>query len=132
MIKELLKKLKELNLPKGKFAIFGSGPMCVRGLREIGDLDIMVTDDVYNEFKKRPDFKAKKDKNGNEYLEKDNIEIYADWHLDDWDEKKMIQEAEIIDGFPFVRLEEVLRWKKLRNREKDIKDIKLIEEYLEK
>jgi len=131
-MKKFLEKLKELNLPKGEFAIFGSGPMCVRGLRECGDLDLMVTDDVFNEFKKRPDFKAKKNKDGNEYLEKDNIEIYKNWHLADWDINKLIQEAEIIDGFPFVRLKEVLKWKKLRNREKDIEDIKLIEGYLAK
>lgn len=131
-MKKFLQKLKELNLPKGKFAIFGSGPMCVRGLRETGDLDVIVSEDIFNEFKNRPDFKLEKKKSGNEYLEKDNIEFYRNWHPGEWDINKLIQQAEIIDGFPFVRLEEVLKWKKLKGRDKDIKDIKLIEEYLAK
>lgn len=131
-MEDFLKKLKDLNLPKGKFAIFGSGPIGIRGLREIGDLDVIVTEDIFNDFIKRPDFKLDKKKSGNEYLEKDSIEFYKNWHPGDWDINKLIQEAEIIDDLPFVRLEEVLKWKKLKGRDKDIKDIELIEEFLNK
>jgi len=47
------------------------------------------------------------------------------------DIKKLIAEAEIIDDLPFVKLEDVLKWKKLCNRgEKDKRDIELIENYL--
>lgn len=131
-MEDFLKKLKDLNLPKGKFAIFGSGPIGIRGLREIGDLDVIVTEDIFNDFIKRPDFKLDKKKSGNEYLEKDSIEFYKNWYPGDWDINKLIQEAEIIDDLPFVRLEEVLKWKKLKGRDKDIKDIELIEEFLNK
>jgi len=131
-MKEFLQKLKELNLPKGKYAIFGSGPMGARGLREPGDLDVIVTVSVYNDLKNRSDFKTEKKKSGNEFLEKDGIEFYQNWHPGEWDINKLIQEAEIIDGFPFVKLEEVLKWKKLKQRDKDIKDVELIEEYLKK
>ncbi|MFH1129347.1 MAG: hypothetical protein V1686_01265 [Patescibacteria group bacterium] len=130
MFKDLLEKLKELNLPKGKFAIFGSGPMGPKGLRDPRDLDIIVTEDIFSDFKKRPDFKLGQKKSDNEYLEKDGIEIYTNWNLEDWDINKLINEAEIIDNLPFVRIEEVLRWKRAYNREKDIKDIELIENYL--
>ena len=130
-MKKFLKSLKELNLPEGKYAIFGSGPMGVRRLREVGDLDVIVTMDVYNDLKNRPDFKiGYRKKSGNEFLEKDGIEVYKDWHPEDWDIHKLIQEAETIDGFPFVKLEEVLKWKKLKQRDKDKEDINLIEEYL--
>jgi hypothetical protein len=131
-MQEFLKKLKELNLPRGKFAIFGSGPMGIRGLREIGDLDVIITEDIFNNFKQRPDFKLDKKKSGNEYLEKDGIEFYKNWHPGDWDINKLIQEAETINDWPFVKLEEVLKWKKLKMREKDIKDIELIEEFFNK
>ncbi len=47
-----------------------------------------------------------------------------------WDTPVLIENAEIIDGLAFVRLEEVLKWKKSRNKEKDQKDIELIENYL--
>lgn len=130
-MKKFLEKLKELNLPKRKYAIFGSGPMCIRGLREVGDLDIIVTMDIYNDLKNNPDFKmGHRKKSGNEFLEKDSIEVYKDWHPGDWDVERLIKESETIDDFPFVKLEEVLKWKKLKQRDKDIEDIKLIEEYL--
>jgi hypothetical protein len=128
-MEELFKKLKEMNLPKGKFVIFGSGPMGIRGLKEIGDLDVIVTEDIFDDFAKRPDFNLGKKKSNNEYLERDGIEFYKNWHPGDWDINKLIQEAEIIDDLPFVKLEDVLKWKKSKMREKDIKDIESIENY---
>jgi len=41
-----LNELKELNLPKESFAVFGSGPMAVRDMREINDLDLIVKSDL--------------------------------------------------------------------------------------
>jgi hypothetical protein len=132
-MEESLKKLKELNLPKGRFVIFGSGPMGIRGLKEPHDLDVIVTEDIFNDFKERSDFKGfklGKKKSNNEYLEKDGIELYKNWHPGEWDINKLIQEAEIIDDLPFVRLEEVLKWKKLKGRDKDVKDIESIENFI--
>jgi len=37
-----LDELKSLNLPKDKFAIFGSGPLAIRNMRENKDIDIIV------------------------------------------------------------------------------------------
>lgn len=128
-MQELFEKLKELNLPKGKFAIFGSGPMGIRGLREIRDLNLIVTQDIFDEFRNRKDWNLKTDVC--EGLYKDNIEMCYEWGPGEWDIKKLIAEAEIIDDLPFVKLEEVLKWKKLCNRgEKDKRDIELIENYL--
>ena len=134
-MKELLQKLKELNLPKGKFAIFGSGSMGIRGIRKSRDLDIIATKDLFEECERKTNFKIKEHKRNErvfKYLESGDIEIYKEWGPGEWDVNQLIQEAEIIDDFPFVRLEEVLKWKKIKSREKDLKDIKLIEDYLEK
>lgn len=43
-----LDELRSLNLPEGKFAIFGSGPIAVRGIRESEDLDIIVKQDLWD------------------------------------------------------------------------------------
>jgi hypothetical protein len=66
------------------------------------------------------------------YLYKDNIEVGDVWDYGEYnpDPQLLINDADIIDGVPFVRLEEVLKWKKAYGREKDKMDIKLIEEYL--
>ncbi len=42
----------------------------------------------------------------------------------------MIKEAEIIDGIPFVRLEEVRDYKAFLNRDKDKNDVRLIDQFL--
>jgi len=34
-----LEELKKLNFPPGQYAIYGSGPLAVRGLRKNGDID---------------------------------------------------------------------------------------------
>jgi len=35
--KQLLKELKKLNLPINEYAIYGSGPMAIRKLRDVSD-----------------------------------------------------------------------------------------------
>ena len=67
---------------------------------------------------------------GSQYLWNDEIELYRDWKPGQWDIQKLINDAEIIDGLSFVRLERVIEWKKLSCREKDLKDIEIIERFL--
>jgi hypothetical protein len=123
-----LKELKSLNLPTGKFAIFGSAPMTIRGIRESVDLDIIVKKDLWSELvKKYPDSLQ-------EYplcLKIGNIEIYKDWLMLSDKIDEMIDNAETIANFPFVQLKYVVEWKKQFGREKDIEDLKLIQKYNE-
>jgi hypothetical protein len=131
MLHPLLKKFNELNLSTREYVIFGSGPLCVRGLKDWTDIDVVVLPEIYNNFKNNVDWETKIFENsGIEYLAKDKIEMMKDWWPEQWDIKKLIEEADIIDGLAFVKLEEVLKWKKMMNREKDIKDIEIIEHYL--
>lgn len=125
----LFSKLREFALPVGKYAIFGSGPLGIRSLKECHDLDVIVTEDIFEKYKTSPDWKLK-DCNDSQYLENDGIEFWKNWNPGNWDINKLIQEAEVIDDLPFVKLEEVLKWKKINTREKDLKDIEIIENYL--
>ena len=45
-----LNELKTLDFPQDKFAIFGSGPMAIRGIRESHDIDIIVKYDLWDEL----------------------------------------------------------------------------------
>ena len=130
MSKNLFKKVKELNLPLGGFALFGSSPICVRGLRDCRDVDIIVTKDLWDECRLNKEWETKEKPGIGQYLEKDEIELWKNWVPGTWDLEKLIREAEIIDGLPFVRLETVVVWKKLRGQEKDLKDVEIIEKFL--
>ena len=122
-----LDELKRLDFPIDKFAIFGSGPLAIRGLREIDDLDIIVKPDLWNVLRKKYLIRNEKI----EYIKIGNIEIYKEWSPWFDDINQLIDEADIIDGFRFVKLKRVLEWKKAFNREKDKKDIELINNYLD-
>ena len=128
---ELFQKVKELNLPIGEYALFGSAPMGVRGLRECHDIDIIVTEKLWNDYKNKSEWKLMEIREDNNYFEglrNDDIELWKDW-WPGWNVDKLIQEAEIIDGLPFVKLEEVIKWKRFRAREKDLKDVEIIEKF---
>lgn len=124
----IIERVKELNLPHGSYAVFGSGPLAVRGLREAKDLDIIITSELFRKLKTDdPSWKASALRDHHEVLSREGVSLFDSWAPDSWDIPAMIKEAEEIEGVPFVRLETVLEWKKIRNSEKDQQDIKLIE-----
>ena len=130
--RNLIKKLKDLNISIGEYAIFGGGPMAAKNLRDSHDLDIIVSNKIWKEYRKKPEWKLTKFTiNGKvrEILENNRIELSNGWGSGEWDINKLIKESEIIDGLPFVRLKEVLKWKKISNRDKDKKDIEILEKY---
>lgn len=130
----LFKSVKELNLPLGKYAVFGSGPLAAHGIRETRDIDILVTPEIYQQVKLLPGWVEKGWPNSGNYLQKENFEITSDWNFPNYepDIYKLISKAEIMHDIPFVKLEEVLAWKKAYGRDKDLLDIQLILNYLSK
>lgn len=126
--------VKKINLPIGHYAITSSGPMGIRGLREIGDIDIVVDEKLWQEL-------VQKHPITNEPIEKITIHPLIDvFHEASFGARNQdapsvsdqISEAEIIDGLSFVNLEHVLYFKKTMGRDKDTADVQLIEEYLRK
>lgn len=126
--KQLLGELKELNLDPDKFAVFGSGPLAIRGARDSNDIDIIVKQDVWDELIKEYPLT---DKYGG-IIEIREIEVYKDWKPWFDDVNALIDDADIFEGIRFVKLKYVLKWKEEFSREKDKKDIPLIKEYIEK
>ena len=45
--------LKKINLSVGQYAVFGSGPLAVRGIRPANDLDLIVKDELWRELNKK-------------------------------------------------------------------------------
>ena len=122
-----LKELEELDLPKEKYAVFGSGPIAIRGLRDARDIDVIVKSDVYRELcAKYPDNVVTTPV---KCIQLGNIEIGDTWLNSQKKINEMINDAENIHGHPFVRLDYLIEWKKKMGRKKDLEDIKLIEEY---
>ena len=114
-------ELKKLNLPIGEYAIFGSGPMAIRHIRDLQDIDIVVKQNLWNKLAIK--YKDNIEQNPERIVVK-NIEIFKDW-LDLTDKiDEIINTAEEINGLSFVKLNYVIEWKEKMGREKDIKLIK--------
>lgn len=123
----LIDELKKLNLPIGKYAVFGSAVMAVRKIREAPNIDVIVTDDLWDKLLES----FSPDEEG--FIRINHIKISNWWFAPTRkDIPTMIKEAEIIREIPFVKLEEVLAYKSKLNRWKDERDVVLIKEYLAK
>jgi hypothetical protein len=116
---------RALDLPLGEYAIFGSGPMVVRGIREGRDIDIIVTKSLFEKLRDRYAEYIHDEK-----LELGKIELSAKClDYSDGEIMSLISTAEVREWLSFASLDEVIKFKKRLWREKDIKDIELIREY---
>lgn len=133
---KLLRLLRQLNLPKGQYVVFGGACLVIHGLRQADDIDIFVTKKLYNQLKSS-DWTEQWPKVENPPLLETIIEDTAVHAFYDWQQrkkwrpniKKLIEQPELIEGFPFMPLELLHKWKSSLSRSKDDKDIKLIEAY---
>jgi len=124
---ELFEALRRLALPSGHYAVFGSGPLAIRGLiEEVSDLDVITrgpawaaveglgTTVMYGEIR-TVDL-------GN------GLTFGRSWAFGGFDIDRLIDEAEVIDGLPFVRLGPVLEYKRIAGRPKDLLHIAAVED----
>lgn len=129
---------KELGLPLGHWAITSSGPIGARGLREISDVDIIVDDQLWAELAAKYGTKREtgllKINVPNELFDITGTATWADEASASPGSSPTIEEqiksADIIKGLPFVNLQHTIYFKRLLGRDKDKKDIEMIEEYL--
>ncbi|MGD1003690.1 MAG: hypothetical protein ABR884_03920 [Minisyncoccia bacterium] len=135
-------RVKVLGLPADKYVVVG-GAMEAFGIRPANDLDIVVTEDLFNELQQKGWKLCECDKCRAEWklgstdriLKGDGVDILSEFSCGELyhkDTDELIKNAAVIDGVAFVQLEELLKWKKAAAREKDLKDIVLIEEFLAK
>lgn len=125
--------LKAYHLPVDQYIITGSGPMGIRGLKEVNDLDLITTSDLFDELVEK--FGIQKESAIEKVVFPDScIEAFKESSFDALPSdrptpKNRIKKAEILEGLPFDRLEHVLFFKYLMAREKDISDILAIERF---
>lgn len=125
---KLLNTLRGFNLPKGEYAVFGSGPLAIRGLRSTKDLDVVVSRKLWEKLSK--DRKVIDFKHNKEVELAPGIEALLYLSTFGVDMEKAIRNAEIINGLPFISLEDLIAAKEKMGRDKDFRDIYLVREYL--
>lgn len=127
------KRVKELGLPLDQIIIIGSGILDQLGIRQSADIDVATNRAVLEEIARSDGWVEKLDKNQRQYLVKHDgsVEIWDGWEIDgrvvEYDE--LLDYAVEYDGVKFVSLDFLRRWKNWRGREKDMQDVKLIDEW---
>lgn len=119
---DIIKILKDIDLPLSEYWItFGAG-LVIHGVKEsTNDIDLGCTTNLIEHFLKKG-CKYRVAEDNSRIMEiTDTIEILENWFVD---------ELEFIDGLPIGSLESIKTQKTELGREKDIKDIRIIDEYI--
>lgn len=125
---ELFDTLRSMELPMGEYAVFGSGPLLVRGLiDEASDLDVICRGAAWEKARRLGDLVDLEE--GVEVVSARGgmITFGRSWAYGDFDMDDLIDSAETIDGLPFVRIEHVIAFKRAADRPKDRAHLRLIE-----
>ncbi|MEH0530029.1 hypothetical protein QBA75_24160 [Streptomyces stelliscabiei] len=128
-----IRELLTLNLPTDDYVVAGSGPLLAYGLRQdVNDLDIVARADAWKIALSLADATVPPSGHGLMVVLFDgDIEIFDRWLPGAPDADELINSAELVEGIPFCPLPQVLEWKTRSSREKDMRDIKLIMEYVD-
>jgi hypothetical protein len=130
-VMNIITEVKKLDLPLGEYVVIGSGIMAQLGLREANDVDIAVNPDLYAKLRASGEWEEE-ERYGKIFLKKDAVEINPrlDWESYSTSAEEAIASATIIDGVPFMNLNELVMFKRALGRAKDLADIVIIKECL--
>lgn len=127
-------KVKALNLPLDQIIVIGSGILDQLGIRPASDIDLAASSDLMKKLSEESgDWLKKFDDNQRFYFVKDDgsAEVWDGWEFDrqaiSYDD--LLDYAVKYDGVRFVDLEFLRKWKSWRGREKDVRDVELIDEW---
>ena len=134
MSETFVDKVKALNLPLDQIIVIGSGILDQLGIRPASDIDLAASSDLMKKLSEESsDWIKKFDDNQRFYFVKDDgsAEVWDGWEFDgqvvSYDD--LLDYVVEYDGVRFVNLEFLSRWKKWRSLEKDVQDVKLIDEW---
>lgn len=126
----IVERVKELSLPLDQVVVIGSGILDALGLRKSGDVDLVVSAELFARLRQTEGWTAEVKHNAVVLL-KDDVEVWEDWGIsEEASFSSLYQNSALVGGVHFANPAFVLAWKKQQGREKDARDIVLLEEYL--
>jgi len=135
----ILEKINSLGLPSKQFVVMGGAVLELKGIRKAGDIDIIVTDELFETLKKNPAWTYVSEVGSLGNVQVESLEnhagvsvyrrIYGGGTIDFF--LKNPDKYEEIEGVYFASLSNLLEIKSGSwNREKDKRDVELIKAYL--
>lgn len=119
---DIIKLCNELGFDKQSYRLSYGSALVMHGVRQFAhDIDMDVSGDLFEELSHNYPLKYKRD--GERYICIDDI-------VDVFATDSLAEDTEFIDGIPVAGLEHVREAKRRLGRDKDMEDIKLIEEFM--
>ncbi len=129
-------KLDELGLTSDNAVVIGSGILGALNLRESQDIDVIVTEEKFKELSNNNRFHKKRN-HERKILTDDLFEIGTNWTVvgKTWKFGDLLNYSTIINGVRYNTVKFLLDVKRRwiangEGRQKDIDDVKLMEQYL--
>jgi hypothetical protein len=117
---ELFDLLRAMDMPSGHYAVFGSGPLIIRGIIEASnDLDVICRGEAWERAQTLGEPLTLEDGATIISTHDGAITFGINWRYGEADIDALIDTADIIDGLPFVGLEHVVAYKSIADRPKD-------------
>ena len=122
---EIIKRLRDLNLPKDEYYVLSGASLVLRGIRKkCSDIDLCIFEELFADVKDRLKMTPDKINSCNFYHLSDSLEIVVD--------KKSRFNMEKDYEFNLEDINTILAFKESRNLPKDQQDIVNIKKYLNK
>ena len=120
---DILQKLKRLDFPKDQYCVMTGAAMVLLGVKEhTNDIDIGCSEVLFQNLLKQG-YKLQQLKSIEGIIIEDDIEIFRNWNA---------EKVVYIEDIPLADTYSIRKYKSDLGREKDFKDIELIDIYLSK
>lgn len=120
---EILQKLKELNFKKDQYCVMTGAALVLHGVKEYTrDIDISCSEELFQSLLQQG-YELQQLKSFEGIIIDDCIEVFRNWQAE-----KIVY----IEDTPIADIYSIRKYKSDLGREKDLKDIELIDIYLAK
>lgn len=126
----IIERVQQLNVPLDQTVVIGSGVLDALGLRTAGDVDLVVSPELFEALSGMPEWRLAT-KHGEPIITKGDVEAFLSWGSDTVPNfQTLYADGVTIQGVRFANPHFVVAWKRRRLSDKDRADISLLEGYL--
>ena len=121
---EIVKKLQTLGLPKAEYWVVAGSAMVLHGIKEeTRDIDLGCSKKLADRLEAGGYLKETMADGGRKFVIGGEVEIFEEWLYD---------RVESVDEIPTISLKGLVMMKESLGREKDLADVGLIREFMER
>ena len=121
---DIINRLEDLNFDKNRYWVLAGSAMVLHGIRpETHDIDMGCTKEFADELEAQGYLTILMPDGTRRITYAEDVEIFEDWIFDG---------VVFVDEIPVISLDGLLEMKRSLGREKDMRDVQMIEEFLGK